>query len=171
YRAGVARRGRRRPPTRAIGRPSRWAARPCAGLHCAQCQSFGDELQQVAAQRIGDAARPAASVVPNAARARGWFEHRDCHLAGYRHRRWRLVMTTRTSAPAGLQAQRTQLAWARTSLSFGAATALLARTDFDVVLRAVVLVFAFAGTVAVWLAGRARQREFAANSVPRAAAM
>lgn len=79
-------------------------------------------------------------------------------------------MTERTNAPAGLQAQRTQLAWARTSLSFGAATALLARTDFGVVLRCIVLVFAFAGTVAVWLAGRARQREFAANSTPTVAA-
>jgi hypothetical protein len=79
-------------------------------------------------------------------------------------------LSDRAPAPAGLQAQRTQLAWARTSLSFGAATALVARTDFGVVLRCIVLVLAAGGTVAVWLAGRARQREFAANSTPAIAA-
>ena len=70
---------------------------------------------------------------------------------------------------AGLQAERTQLAWARTSLSFGAVTALLAHTDFGVVMRCVVLALATLGTTAVWLAGRTRQRHFAAHSQPSAA--
>jgi uncharacterized membrane protein YidH (DUF202 family) len=78
-------------------------------------------------------------------------------------------MTDAAPPVAGLQAERTQLAWARTSLSFGAATALLARTDFGVVARCVVLVLAAAGTTAVWLAGRARQREFAAGPQPQVA--
>lgn len=79
-------------------------------------------------------------------------------------------MTSETTAPAGLQAQRTELAWARTSLAFGATTALLARTEVGVVARCVVLVLAVAGTTAVWLAGQSRQRHFAANADPNVAA-
>jgi uncharacterized membrane protein YidH (DUF202 family) len=75
-------------------------------------------------------------------------------------------VTDTTRPVPGLQAERTQLAWARTSLSFGAASGLLARSDFGVVARCIVLVLAAAGTIAVWLAGRARQREFAAHRQP-----
>lgn len=78
-------------------------------------------------------------------------------------------MTDAAPPAAGLQAERTQLAWARTSLAFGAITALLARSDFGGVARCIVLVLAVAGTTAVWLARRTRQREFASRACPRAA--
>lgn len=65
--------------------------------------------------------------------------------------------------------ERTRLAWIRTSLSFAVTTALIARSDFGIVGRSVVLALAASGTVVAWLAGHVRQREFAAGGQPRAA--
>ena len=78
-------------------------------------------------------------------------------------------MTT-PAPPPGLQPQRTQLAWTRTALSFGAITALLAHADTGAVARVLLLVLAVAGTCAFYVSGRMRQRDFANSTEPAAAA-
>jgi len=63
---------------------------------------------------------------------------------------------------AGLQSQRTELAWLRTTLSAGGATAIAARGAFPVAL------LALAGPVAVTLVAHARRRRLAEEGVPPA---
>jgi uncharacterized membrane protein YidH (DUF202 family) len=71
--------------------------------------------------------------------------------------------------PPGLQPERTQLAWTRTALSFGAITALMSHSDAGPVARGFLVALGVAGTAAVYVSGRYRQRHFAGAGDTRAA--
>lgn len=72
-------------------------------------------------------------------------------------------------SPPGLQPERTQLAWTRTALSFGAITALMTHSDAIPVARWLLVALAIAGTTAVYVSGRFRQRHFATAAETRRA--